>query len=460
MKIANLFPKNLVGQISLLIIISILLFQAIIILIFHSLDREGRRHQVDQSDFIASAIIALDSVPLERKEHVVSKLKSAAPYANIIIQKDAPPLKENSNFDFAQEIERVNAHLSSLERAYVAQPPKDDDPGVLAVRLLDESYALISIAQHRKPPRSLLGWFLKPGPKLPFFLSPWGRSILFFFISSTIIIIWALNTIVSPLRKLAQYAEKFPNETGPPVSLPEHGSQEVKDLASALNRMQSRIRSMIESRTYALASVSHDLKTMITRLRLRSEFIQNPDIRNKMDRDIEQISHMLEKNLEYLGKGRKADDYHLIDIDSAIQLIVDEFEDSGVKIQFASSEHRVIYGSLFDLRRLFVNLIENALHYTANIEIVIQQAVDQKIYIDVIDDGPGISHENKLKVFEPFIRAEPGRTIGNKTGLGLGLSIVRDIAQQHGGEIQLLDRHPHGLIARVILPRAYAEIVK
>jgi len=114
----------------------------------------------------------------------------------------------------------------------------------------------------------------------------------------------------------------------------------------------------------------------------------------------------------------------------------------------------MIFGSLSDIQRIFTNLVENATHHAKTADIFLAERPEKLLQIDVVDDGPGISAESKKSAFEPFVRGQPGRTLDQHSGFGLGLSIVRSLVENHGGSVSLLDREPHGLIARVLLPRA------
>jgi signal transduction histidine kinase len=114
----------------------------------------------------------------------------------------------------------------------------------------------------------------------------------------------------------------------------------------------------------------------------------------------------------------------------------------------------MIFGSLSDVQRIFTNLVENATHHAKTVDIFMAERPDGLLQVDVVDDGPGISAEGKKTAFEPFVRGQPGRTLDEHSGFGLGLSIVRSLVEHRGGSVSLLDRAPHGLIVQVLLPRA------
>jgi len=123
-------------------------------------------------------------------------------------------------------------------------------------------------------------------------------------------------------------------------------------------------------------------------------------------------------------------------------------------VTYHGDGHKMIFGSLSDAQRIFTNLVENATHHAKSVDIYLSECPEGVLQVDVVDDGPGISAENKKAAFEPFVRGQPGRTLDEHSGFGLGLSIVRSLVENHGGSVSLLDRAPQGLIARVLLPQA------
>jgi signal transduction histidine kinase len=449
----RLGPDRLAGQITLLILVSIVTFQTIVLVTFHVLDVEGRRHIVDQTDFIASIILALDAAPVEARHELLAEFTRAAPFANIHVQETPPLPVEIEDREFSNEIRLVHVDLWTDADVFGAAEPSDSAPGVMAIALRKGGYALVSISQHRKPPRSVWRWLWQPEPGTPFLLTPWALSAILFFLSTSILVLWASNGIVKPLITLARHAEQFPDrdKDGP---LAESGPSEVRELTRSINRMQQRIRTMITARTRVLAAVSHDLKTIITRLNLRTEFIGDADLRTKMLRDIDLMDSMLRKNLQYLRAESDQADHSLIDLDSVLQTVVDQYAEMGHSVAYYGGGRQMIVGSLTDMQRVFANLVENATHHADDVEIRIGETASGELQVDVLDNGPGIPDAEKEAVFEPFVRGEPGRTMADHSGFGLGLSIVRSIVEHHGGTVALLDRRPQGLIVRILLPLA------
>jgi signal transduction histidine kinase len=287
-------------------------------------------------------------------------------------------------------------------------------------------------------------------PRPPFLGGPWMMTLLFAVISVTLLGLWAARALTAPLSSFARAAESF-SLNGAAAPLPERGPEEIRSVARALNRMRERITGLIDDRTKMLAAISHDLRTPITRMRLRSEFIEDETHRSRMLSDLDQMRAMLESVLSFLRNGRRLEAMTLADVASTLQLITDQFADMGRKIAYDGPAHAMATVRPDDLHRAVTNLVENAVRFGA--EAVIRLRVSQdELTIDVEDDGPGISDALKQNMLEPFVRGDEARNMDEAAGFGLGLSITNAIVLAHGGALSLHDRQPHGLVVRIRLP--------
>ena len=284
----------------------------------------------------------------------------------------------------------------------------------------------------------------------PFWRGPWMTTLLFAVVCVSLLGLWAARALTAPLSSFAKAAESF-SLNGAAAPLPERGPEEIRSVAKALNRMRERITALIDDRTKMLAAISHDLRTPITRMRLRSEFIEDDLQRSRMLHDLDQMRSMLESVLSFLRNDRKLEAMTLVDVASTLQLVTDQFADMGHKIAYDGPQHAMAMVRPDDLHRSVTNLTENAVRFGAEVTIRLSLASDT-MTIDVEDDGPGISDERKDVMLEPFVRGDNARNMDDVTGFGLGLSIARTIALAHGGELSLHDRRPHGLIVRIELP--------
>jgi signal transduction histidine kinase len=284
----------------------------------------------------------------------------------------------------------------------------------------------------------------------PFWGGPWMMTLLFVVISVSLLGLWAARALTAPLSSFARAAESF-SLNGAAAPLPERGPEEIRSVARALNRMRERITALIDDRTRMLAAISHDLRTPITRMRLRSEFIEDSAHRDRMLSDLDQMRSMLESVLSFLRNDRKLEPMTLADIATTLQLVADQFADMGRRVVYAGPEHAMATVRPDDLHRSITNLVENAVRFGAEATIRLISSPDN-LTIEVEDDGPGISDARKDVMLEPFVRGDDARNMDEAAGFGLGLSIARAVVLAHGGELSLHDRQPHGLIVRIQLP--------
>ncbi|MGA7805330.1 ATP-binding protein, partial [Bradyrhizobium sp.] len=287
-------------------------------------------------------------------------------------------------------------------------------------------------------------------PRPPFWGGPWMMTLLFAVISVTLLSLWAAHALTAPLSSFARAAESFSLD-GAAAALPERGPAEIRAAARALNRMRERITGLIDDRTRMLAAISHDLRTPITRLRLRSEFIEDDNHRSQTLADLDHMRAMLEAVLSFLRNDNRLESMTLVDIASTLQLVADQFADMGHRVSYDGPDHAVATARPDDLHRSITNLVENAVRFGTQALIRLTMS-PERLTIDIEDDGPGISDAHKADVLEPFVRGDHARNMDEATGFGLGLSIARAIVLAHGGELALQDRQPHGLIVRVRLP--------
>lgn len=265
-----------------------------------------------------------------------------------------------------------------------------------------------------------------------------------------LVLIWAVARMtVRPLTQLAVAAHGL-GEDLHQAPLPEDGPSEVREAAQAFNAMQRRIRQGIEERERFLAAVSHDLKTPVTRMRLRSEMMKDETLRERTLRDLDEMQHMLTGALDFLRGKAVNETVSPIDMVALLESIVDDQTESGRDVSLTAPASLRFSGRPQALRRAIGNLIENALKYGQRARVELKADADG-LRIVVEDDGPGLPEEQLEKVFEPFYRVESSRN-RETGGVGLGLAIVCQIARTHGGDVTLSNRHGGGLRATLWLP--------
>ncbi|WP_433770498.1 ATP-binding protein [Pseudomonas putida] len=268
---------------------------------------------------------------------------------------------------------------------------------------------------------------------------------------ATLLVAWiATRQLANPLQRFASAARRFGGDlSAPPIAI--EGPHEIRQAIIAFNTMQAQIQHFIGERTHMLASISHDLRAPLTRMRLRSEFMEDLDHQRKMIRDIEEMQSMINAALAFFREDTHLEQSTAFDLSELLQTIIDDFRDQGLNIDFSGPAHWVYDGRPLGIKRVVVNLLENAVKYGLRPGATLR-CDDDWVYIEVSDEGPGIPEDALQRVFDPFFRLETSRN-RDTGGVGLGLSAARAIVREQGGELTLSNRSAGGLLARVELPR-------
>jgi signal transduction histidine kinase len=261
----------------------------------------------------------------------------------------------------------------------------------------------------------------------------------------------AVRWVTRPLHRLAQAAEALGRDINRPP-LPETGPQEVRRAARAFNAMQDRLSRYIRTRTGILAAMSHDLKTPITRLRLRAELLEQPELHDKFVRDLGEMENMVSATLGYMKGLDDREPLRALDIRALVGALAADAEELGRPTHVHGQPVGPFYGKPEGLKRCLQNLLDNAVRYGLEVEMEIEDS-PEALTLYVRDRGPGIPEQEIERVFEPFYRVEASRN-ASTGGTGLGLSIARNLAQSMGGDVTLRNRQGGGLEAKLVLPRA------
>ena len=252
-----------------------------------------------------------------------------------------------------------------------------------------------------------------------------------------------------PITRLAAAAERLGID-GDVSMLQETGAPEMRAAARAFNAMQLRLRRLIDDRTQMLAAISHDLKTPITRLRLRAEFIEEPGLQEKMLADLAEMEAIVASTLAFARSDARSEGSEAVDLADMLQSLAEARADSGALVGYEGPAHLTIKARPVALRRALSNLIDNAIKYGSSAHIALRLD-DRQAVVEIDDQGPGIADEQMELVFRPYYRLEGSRS-RETGGVGLGLSIARAVIRAEGGEIVLTNRPEGGLRARVTLP--------
>ena len=434
MKLADVLNlRTIGGQITALVIASIVAIHAILTCLFLLTRPEQPDPSIDRGHAqFAASVLLLGAAPPADRPRLMADLARAFPKLDIQ-PLPAGPIPEASDPE-GLDLRSLHRRLDSSYRIFPLT--NDQSRHRVGIALPDGAMISARVLPDQRP--------------RPFWIGSWTVTLLFVIVSVSLLSLWAARALTAPLSAFAKAAENF-SVNGAAASLPERGPEEIRSVARALNRMRERIGALIDDRTKMLAAISHDLRTPITRMRLRAEFIDDEMHRHRMMSDLDQMRSMLESVLSFLRNDRKLEAMTLADIASTLQLVVDQFVDIGHKVTYEGPEHAMATVRPDDLTRTITNLVDNSVRYSAHVTLRLATSADSAT-IEVEDDGPGISDARKEVMFEPFVRGDDARNMDETAGFGLGLSIARAIVLAHGGKLSLHDRQPHGLIVRIELP--------
>ena len=253
--------------------------------------------------------------------------------------------------------------------------------------------------------------------------------------------------LVLPLKTLAHQADLLGKGRNP-RQLEEKGSKEMVATIRAFNSMAMRIQNFITDRERSFAAISHDLKTPLTRARLRVESIKDDTIKESLIGDLDYLGTMVTGSLQIISDGIEFEHTSDIDLTEMLGAILKKEEILGLPIKFDMKKNLTMKGRSLAIERLFSNLINNAMTYGKGVEVKGKKQYNG-ILIEIMDNGPGLSDADKENVFKPYYRMEHKLSESHS---GLGMGIARSIANIHGGELELKDRTGGGLIVDVYFP--------
>ena len=283
-------------------------------------------------------------------------------------------------------------------------------------------------------------------------LSPWLPIVLLGQLALMLACTWlAVRIAIRPLTRLALAVETLDPNTHA-VLLDETGPTEVAHAARAFNAMQARIAAYLKERMQLLAAISHDLQTPITRMKLRAEFMDDSTEKDKLWNDLGEMEHLVREGVAYARSVHGAtEESRRTDLDSFLDSLVFDYQDMGKDVQLSGKTSAVIDTRPQALRRVLVNLTDNAVKFAGAAELQVQALADGSVSIQVMDRGQGLAQEELTKVMEPFYRVENSRN-RSTGGTGLGLAIAQQLALAIGGSLTLSNREGGGLCAELRLP--------
>jgi two-component system osmolarity sensor histidine kinase EnvZ len=256
--------------------------------------------------------------------------------------------------------------------------------------------------------------------------------------------------LASPVKKLAEAVRTF-GLNPQSLAIVEAGPREIRQVVRTFNAMQAQIHKFIAYRTTMLAAISHDLRTPLTRMRLRGEYIEDVEQQQRLFQDVDEMRAMINGALAFFRDDAANEVPTMFDLPGVLDTIVNDYADQHIDVRYIGPSHITCWGRPFALKRAFTNLVENAIKYATPPEIELS-CESETVVVKIRDRGPGIPPSALAHVFDPYYRIDKSRNPASG-GFGLGLTAAQAIVREHGGDIILSNRAEGGLKACVTLPR-------
>lgn len=430
-------PRSLYGRLVLILVSGLLLAQILGMVIGLRASEQAlvRYSNVQWAQRDADAVTLMESLGLEARQRIATVLTSPRLAVSLVAQPTGnvpqrlPPDAEAAEF---QTLLRGLLPGRPLQVFLRRGSPLHS---VTEVRLRDGTWVRFD---HPRPPL-LAEW---PYPHLI------DMGVL---LVAVIVLSWiAVRLATRPLTELARAADELGRDINR-APLAEHGPAEVRRAARAFNEMQQRLKRYLEDRTRLLTAVSHDLRTPITRLRLRAELLDDAALREKFNRDLAEMENMTAATLDFLRGLQSGEPPQPVDLMALLESVQADAAEAHQQVAIVGEVRAPFYGQPLALRRCLDNLVSNAVRYGQRALITVEDG-DDAVTLRVRDEGPGIPEDELEKVFEPYYRLDKSR--GREGGgSGLGLGIARSIAAAHGGSLTLRNHPQGGLEALLVLRR-------
>ena len=466
--LSRFWPRSLQGQLLLAIALALLLAQTLSAALLYRAQSERR-----EAALLHTAAMQLvtagrnDGDPIMRDHRHAPELMGMGRHLRIERIGASPLRSGEARLGEAEEELRHILTDQGIEigEVVVVRRSSAEDPQMLS-RVARRAAILGNRA--RRPPDYLLvaaverpnggGWLMVriPAPRAE-------RALIISLILQTLLlygllvgaIALILRRMTRPLAALTRQVERFAETRDVAGQLEPEGPDDVRQLIVAHNALEARIAALIDEKDVMLGAIGHDLKTPLAALRVRIENVEDETERAKMAGTIEELTRSLDDILSLARVGRPSDPREPTELSALIGAIVEEFEDTGDPVTLEKAERLVLSLRPTWVRRALRNLIGNALRYGGAARVSLQREGDTAV-IRIDDDGPGIAASDIARMLEPFTRGEPSRN-SETGGAGLGLTLARAIAEQHGGALLLTNRRdangtPIGLTATLRLP--------
>jgi signal transduction histidine kinase len=441
----RVWPRSLAARTASVLLVGLIIVQAAGLAI-HAFDRIDLQRLAQEREIAVRVMNIYRTVmltPPDQREAVLGELRHSPDLSAELVQH--PPTEDLPDaLPFRQRLLRVNLNLVPLMGV----------PRWRGLRILEDPGKHMIVVGLHLPGEDWLNVSVKVQPPRPWHSPTFLAAFLLMTAVAAALTVWAVRRLTAPVRTLAAAADALGRDVNAPP-LPEDGPLEVATAAKAFNTMASRIRRFVQDRTELLTAIGHDLRTPITRLKLRAEFVEDDEQRGKMLADLEELEAMVSATLAFGRDARTTEAVSSLDLAELLRTLLDEASDSRPdlveQLCYEGPPHQTVRGRPLALKRALANLVSNAVNYGGGARLRLIPPADGLLVAEVEDDGPGIPPGELERVFEPFHRGEPSRS-RETGGVGLGLPIARNIFRAHGGDVVLSNRPMGGVKATVTLP--------
>ena len=445
----RLWPRSLYGQLALVLLAGLIVAQFVSAAVSLA-ERDQALFRFSDTQWaqrVAQAVRLMDSLDASERQRIAGIITTPRLLVSLSPQPPVNGQPDPQSADYEAALKETLGAGREVRVVVAERTPEESMEGVPAtvnapsikrsehviteVQLKDGSWVNFD---HPRP------WALTDSP----FRLVLSLGILL--VSVLLLSFLAVRWVTRPLSTLAHAAEELGRDLNRPP-LPEQGPLEVRAAAAAFNTMQARLRDYIYERTRILTAVSHDLRTPITRMRLRAELLGDEELKVKLVRDLQEMEEMTNATLSFLRGFEDREALQSVDLMALLESLETDSLDTGYDVKLNGRVDRPVMLRPRALRRLLDNLVTNAIRYGKKAMVTVQD-LGSEVVIRVRDAGPGIPPQELEKVFEPYYRLEVARS-QEGGGTGLGLSIARNIAELHGGKL-ILQNHPAGGLEAIL----------
>ncbi|MGC8535391.1 MAG: sensor histidine kinase [Rhizomicrobium sp.] len=449
-----LLPRTLAAQLIVTTVIAVIVSNFAVAAWFTATHNRLIRAQLMDRvvDRAASAAGLLDSIPASERRRVSNTMSSGPWRFELTAQRPRPSVMTSVESSLAA---RVQTELPAASRT-----------GPVSVQILRGSELrahparLGSIRHARRLPARMMRitipldggsqlvttFLLHAGPPWPI---AFIYGVLVAVLTAAVVAAFAVRRVTRPLSQLTSAASMVAHG-GEAPRLDEAGPQDMRRAAQAFNAMTDQVRRMLESQRQLLSAVGHDLRTPLTAMRISTEFIDDDEVRERIEKNLDELRALTDAVLS-AARGAGWEKRRRIDLAALVESVCADLEDMGQAVSFHPHPAMTVLCRRDEIRRAVRNLLENAVTYGGSAELSLSEESGMAV-VRIDDHGPGIAPQELDRVFEPFVRLEGSRN-QETGGAGLGLTLVKTIAEGHGGSITLQNRPQGGLSAILRLPR-------